>query len=389
VKTESSFLPLSTPSISQQEINAVVEVLRSGWITTGPKAAELEALFCQQTGCHHAVALSSATAGMHLLLHAMDLKPGDEVITPSMTWVSTVNLITAGGATPVFVDVDKNTLMTRAELIEPRLTERTRLIVPVHFAGASLDLNPLRALAKNRNIPLIEDAAHAIGTSYKGQAIGAQGTAIFSFHPIKNITTGEGGMFCTDDAELAERIRRLKFHGLGVDAFDRETQGRVPQAEVLEPGFKYNLPDMNAALGIAQMGRLKSLNQQRAVLAARYQQLLHDVDEIIPLALPDYEFQHAWHLFIVRLDIDRVDMSRDTFMHALKKRCIGSGLHFRAVHLQKYYRENPLPSMKNLPATEWNSDRILSLPLFPEMHLEDVDRVVSSIKSILAGKNHE
>lgn len=385
ISTEQAFLPLSVPSITELEIKAVSDVLRSGWITTGPKAAGLEKAFCELTGCEHAVALSSATAGMHLLLHAMGIGPGDEVITPSMTWVSTVNLIAACGAKPVFVDVDRDTLMTNASLVEPLLSEKTRLIVPVHFAGASLDLDPLRQLSTRHNIPLVEDAAHALGTSYKASLTGHQGTAIFSFHPIKNITTGEGGMFCTDDAELADRIRRLKFHGLGVDAFDRETLGRAPQAEVLEPGFKYNLPDMNAALGLVQLKRLKKMNAQRQSLAKHYLHLLEDVDEITPLAQPGFSFQHAWHLFVVRLDIEACGISRDDFMAALKEKGIGSGLHFRAVHTQKYYRENIPQPEGTLANTEWNSERIFSLPLFPDMTLENVQRVVDAIKSSLTG----
>ena len=272
----SSFLPLSKPSITEDEISAVADVLRSGWITTGAKNAELERLVCEITGAKYAVALSSATAGMHLLLKARNIGPGDEVITPSMTWVSTANQIELCGATPVFADINRDTLMVEAEMIEPLITERTRLIVPVHYAGASLDLGPLRALAERHAIPLVEDAAHAMGTEYKGQPIGQSGTAIFSFHPIKNITTGEGGMFCTDDAGLAEKIRQLRFHGLGVDAFDRETQGRSPQAEVLTPGYKYNLPDMNAVLGIGQLARLQELNDRRAVIAQAYLELLKD-----------------------------------------------------------------------------------------------------------------
>lgn len=224
---------MSVPSITEREIEAVSDVLRSGWITTGPRAAELEQAFCEQTGGKHAVALSSATVEMHLLLHAMGIGPGDDVITPSMAWISIVNLITTYGAKPVFVDVDRDTLMTNADLVEPLLSEKIQLIIPVHFTGAPLDLDPVRQLSANHNILLVEDAAHALGTVYNDSPIGQQGTAIFSFHPIKNITTGEGGMFCTDDEDMAERIRRLKFHGLGVDAFDRETLGRAPQAEVL------------------------------------------------------------------------------------------------------------------------------------------------------------
>ncbi len=383
MESSEQFLPVSRPSISEEDINAVATVLRSGWITTGPVNAELEQHFCETVGSQYAVALSSATAGMHLLLHTLDIGPGDEVITPSMTWVSTVNLIVMTGAKPIFVDVERNTLMTSARLIEPLINARTRLIVPVHFAGAALDLNPLRALAEQYSLPLVEDAAHAIGTSYRGDPIGRRGTAIFSMHPIKNITTGEGGMFCTDDEHLAERIRRLKFHGLGVDAFDRKTHGRAPQAEVLEPGFKYNLPDMNAALGIGQLSRLKAMNQRRTDLAVTYRQLLAEVDEVTPLGFPDYPFKHAWHLFIIRLDIEKACMSRDDFMTALKQRGIGTGLHFRAVHTQKYYREQMPALAGSLPNTEWNSERICSLPLFPDMDDADAHRVVTAIKSIL------
>lgn len=383
IHSSEQFLPFCRPSISEAEIDAVSRVLRSGWITTGPANAELEQRFCEILGCQHAVALSSATAGMHLLLHTLGIGPGDEVITPSMTWVSTVNLIALTGAKSVLVDVERDTLMTSARLIEPLINVRTRLIVPVHFAGAALDLDPLRTLAEQNKLHLVEDAAHAIGTSYRGNPVGQRGSAIFSMHPIKNITTGEGGMFCTEDEHLAERIRRLKFHGLGEDTFDRETQGRALQAEVVEPGFKYNLPDINAALGIGQLSRLKTMNQRRADLAAIYLELLAEIDEVTPLAVPDYPFEHAWHLFIIRLDIEKSRMSRDDFMAALKQRGIGTGLHFRAVHTQKYYREQMPTLTGSLPNTEWNSERICSLPLFPDMNDADVHRVATAIKSVL------
>ena len=378
------FLPLSKPSISEDEIAAVVDVLRSGWITTGAKNAEFEQAVCELTGCRYAVTLSSATAGMHLLLHAMGIGPGDEVITPSMTWVSTPNQIELRGAMPVFADVDRDTLMVSVKHIEPLITERTRLIIPVHYAGAALDLDPLRELAQRRGIALVEDAAHALGARYRGEYIGHSGTAIFSFHPIKNITTGEGGMVCTDDAELAKRIRQLRFHGLGVDAFDRETHGRAPQAEVLEPGYKYNLPDMNAVLGIGQLARLGELNRRRTELAALYTELLAEIDAIQPLRVPEYPMTHCWHLFIVRVNIERAGMSRDAFMQALKQRGIGAGLHFRAAHTQKYYRERGNAAALFLPDTEWNSERICSLPLFPDMTDDDVRRVVNAIRDVLS-----
>jgi UDP-4-amino-4-deoxy-L-arabinose-oxoglutarate aminotransferase len=381
-ETEQPFLPLSKPAISESDIEAVVEVLRSGWITTGSKCAEFEHLVAETVGCQHAIALTSATAGMHLALYALDIGPGDEVITPSMTWVSTINLITACGATAVFADIDRDNLMVSAGTIEPLISERTRLIVPVHYAGAAADLDPLRALARRHKVPLFEDAAHALGTAYKGRAIGAEGTAIFSFHPIKNITTGEGGMFCTDDAALAERIRRLKFHGLGADAFDRHSQGRAPQAEVQEPGFKYNLPDMNAVLGIGQVKHLASLNSRRAELAAMYRDALRSVAEIQPLSVPAHTTAHAWHLFVVRLNAESAGIDRNTFIEELKARGIGSGLHFRAAHTQKFYRERYRGEYE-LGNTEWNSERICSLPLFPDMRDADVARVVKAIKHIL------
>lgn len=381
-----TFLPFSRPSITEMEVLAVANVLRSGWITTGARSAELEQIFSEITGCRHCVALSSATAGMHLLLHAMGIGPGDEVITPSMTWVSTINLILLAGAKPVFVDVERDTLMTSAALIKPLITQQTRLIVPVHFAGASLDMKPLRELAMKHDIFLVEDAAHAAGTTYHGEPIGRRGTSIFSMHPIKNITTGEGGMFCSDDKKLAERIRRLRFHGLGVDAFDRKTRGRTPQVEVLEPGFKYNLPDMNAALGIGQLARLKQMIHKRTWLATLYRRLLADVDEISPLALPNNLREHAWNLFVIRLDIESTKLSRDEFMAALKKRGIGTGLHFRATHTQKFYQTQIPSAAGNLTNTEWNSRRICSLPLFPDMDDSDVHRVVTAIKSVLTEK---
>ncbi len=379
-----TFLPFSKPSISELEITAVGDVLRSGWITTGLKASAFEEAFASYCGAKYAVALASATAGMHILLKALDIKPGDEVVTPSMTWVSTVNLITLAGATPVFADIDRDTLMVTAETIRPCLSDKTRLIIPVHFAGASLDLDSIRDLTSSHGIPLVEDAAHAAGTEYKGQKIGATGTSIFSFHPIKNMTCGEGGMFVSDQAELVARIKRLKFHGLGVDAYDRVSQGRAPQAEVVEPGFKYNLTDFAAVLGLGQLASLDGFIERRTALAQRYLARLREIDEISPLALPVWPMRHAWHLFIVRLDIERAGMSRDEFMARLKAKNIGSGLHFRAVHSQKYYRETmPLP-LGALPETNWNSERILSLPLFPTMDEEDVDQVVAAIKEVLA-----
>ncbi len=380
----SEFLPFSRPSISEEEIGSVAAVLRSGWITTGLKCSEFERRFSDYVGCRGAVALSSATAGMHLLLHAYGIGRGDEVITPSITWVSTVNLIVLAGATPVFADIERDTLMVTGADIERCLSERTRLIVPVHFAGAPADMEEIERIAVAAGVPVAEDAAHAFGTEYRGRRVGGRNTSIFSFHPIKNITTGEGGMFCSNDEELLDRIRRLKFHGLGLDAYDRYAHGRAPQAEVLEPGYKYNMTDISAVLGLGQMERIDEFIAKRGELAARYHDRLSMVEEIIPLSHPGYAMRHAWHLFVVRLDTDRAGISRDDFMTELKKRNIGTGLHFRAVHLHKYYVKSMSTHRDLLPETEWNSDRICSLPLFPDMRPCDVDDVVDAVKDVLA-----
>lgn len=373
-----TFLAFSRPSIGDEEIAAVTRVLRSGWITTGPECQKLEEEFAERVGAQHAVALSSATGAMHIALLALGVGPGDEVITPSQTWVSTANMICLLGATPVFVDVDRDTLMTSAALIEQAITPRTKAIVPVHYAGAAFDLDPLYSLAERHGITVIEDAAHAVGTGYRGRPVGQQGTAIFSFHAIKNMTCAEGAMLVTDNARLADRVRQLKFHGLGVDAYDRLTLGRKPQAEVMEPGFKYNLADINASIARVQLQRLDAINAQRQTLASHYLDRLAN-SPVLPLALPRHAQQHAWHLFILRIDPERCGLNRDAFMKALQAQNIGTGIHFIATHLHSYYRKR-FPNVR-LPDTEWNSSRLCSIPLFPDMTLDDVERVVGAIES--------
>ncbi|MBA0038609.1 UDP-4-amino-4-deoxy-L-arabinose aminotransferase [Pantoea sp. BIGb0393] len=374
-----NFLPFSRPSLGEEELAAVKAVFESGWITTGPKNAELEQAFCQLTGNQHAIAVSSATAGMHVALLALAIQPGDEVITPSLTWVSTLNIITLLGATPVMIDIDRDTLMVTPEQIEAAITPRTRAIIPVHYAGAPADMDAIRAIGARHGIAVIEDAAHAAGCYYQGQHVGHQGTAIFSFHAIKNMTCAEGGLIVTDDAALADRMRSLKFHGLGVDAYDRHTHGRKPQAEVIMPGFKYNLPDISAAIALVQLKKLPAINQRRAAIAQRYLSELADTP-FMPLAQPGWPHQHAWHLFIIRVDEAQCGISRDALMEALKAQDIGTGLHFRAAHTHKYYRGR-YPQL-SLPNTEWNSDRICSIPLFPDMRDEDVARVVNALRQI-------
>ncbi|MEE4670833.1 UDP-4-amino-4-deoxy-L-arabinose aminotransferase [Pseudomonas alliivorans] len=378
-----SFLPFSRPSMGDEEMAAVTRVLKSGWITTGPECQKLEEQFAERVGALHAIALSSATGAMHLTLLALGIGPGDEVISPSQTWVSTANMICLLGATPVFVDVDRNTLMVDAAHVAQAITPRTKAIVPVHYAGAALDLDPLYALASRHGIALIEDAAHAAGTEYKGRPVGARGTAIFSFHAIKNMTCAEGAMFVTDDGMLAARVRQLKFHGLGVDAYDRLTMGRKPQAEVIEPGFKYNLADLNASIALVQLQRLNAINAKRQMLASRYLERLAG-SAVLPLSQPGYAQRHTWHLFILRIDVERCGLDRDAFMKALQTHNIGSGIHFIATHLHRYYRQR-FPDV-HLPDTEWNSSRLCSIPLFPDMTLDDVERVVNAIESIVEAR---
>ena len=375
----SDFLPFSRPSMGDAELAALREVLQSGWITTGPKNQALEEAFCALTGNRHAIAVSSATGGMHVTLMALGISAGDEVITPSQTWVSTLNMICLLGATPVMIDVDPENLMITPEAVEAAITPRTKAIVPVHYAGAPVDIDAIRAIAERHGIPVIEDAAHAAGTYYKGRHVGWRGTAIFSFHAIKNMTCAEGGLVVTDDDELAARIRSLKFHGLGVDAYDRQTLGRAPQAEVISPGFKYNLADINAALALVKLDKLAAANQRRAAIAQRYLRELADTP-FRPLAVPSWEHQHAWHLFIIRVDEAACGISRDALMEKLKAMGIGTGLHFRAAHTQKYYRER-FPDV-SLPHTEWNSARICSIPLFPDMTDDDVTRVISALHQL-------
>ncbi len=381
-----AFLPFCSPSIDDADIAAVVETLRSGWITTGPRCGELEQAICDRTGAQSAVAVSSATAAMHLILKAMDIGPGDEVITPSMTWVSTPNMIHLMGATPVFVDVDRDTLLVSAESVEAAITDRTKAIIPVHYAGVPCDLESLRAVANKHGIPLIEDAAHAIGTRYRSTEIGQSGHAIFSLHPIKNITTGEGGILVSDDASLADEVRRLRFHGLAAEAWDRNQQGRSPQVEVQSPGFKYNLPDMNASLGISQLTRLDDFIDRRTSIAHRYLEELADVPGIEPLAFPEWDHRHAWHLFIIRVDEAEAGIDRECFMANLKDRGIGTGIHFRATHTHRWYRENGVLAPGGLEHSTWNSERICSIPFFPSMSDSDVDRVIGSIRDVCAAE---
>jgi UDP-4-amino-4-deoxy-L-arabinose-oxoglutarate aminotransferase len=375
------FLPLSRPELDDEEIDAVAACLRSGWITSGPKVAELEERFRSLTGAPHAVAVASATAGMHLVLAALGVGEGDEVVTPSMTFASTVNQITLRGARPVFADSDYGTLQALPGELARAVTKRTRAVIPVHFAGAPADLDPIRDAADRAGVPVIEDAAHAVGTSYRGKPAGGHGnTAIYSFHPIKNITTGEGGMVTCFDGELAKRLRLLRFHGIERDAWKRYGKGGTPHYDIREPGYKYNLTDLQAALGVVQMGKVARMNARRAALSARYREGLAGVAGIDLPASPPYPHEHSWHLFIVKV----TSMDRDAFIGRLADRNIGVGLHFPPCHLLSYVRQRFGTKEGDLPGCERAGARLLSLPLFPGMADGDVDYVCAAIREILS-----
>ena len=376
------FLPLSRPDVGNGEIEAVVDVLRSGWITSGPKVLELEEAFRGLTGAPHAVAVSSATAGLHLVLKALGIGHGDEVVTPSMTFASTVNQIALAGATPVFADCEYGTLLSLPEEIAGKITRRTRAVIPVHFAGAPADLGPIREAADRAGVPVIEDAAHGVGTTYRGEAVGGHGNvAVFSFHPIKNVTTGEGGMVTCYDEPFARRLRLLRFHGIERDAWRRYGKGGTPYYDIPEPGYKYNLTDIQAAIGVVQMRRIAEMNARPASLAARYLAGLSGTPGIDLPAHPPYPHDHSWHLFVVKV----TSMGRDGFLARLAERNVGAGLHFPPCHLLRYVRERYGSREGDLPVTERAGGRIVSLPLFPGMRAEDADYVCEAVREILAG----
>lgn len=380
-----TFLPFSTPTIDDDEINEVVDSLRSGWITTGPKVKRFEEAFKAYVGAPFAVPLSSATAGLHLTLLALKITEGDEIITTPMTFASTVSMIILAGGTPVLADIEPGTLNIDVNEVRRKITPRTRAVIPVHFAGQSCDMDPIFALAREHGLTVIEDAAHAAGTEYKGQRIGSlDSISIFSFHPNKNITTGEGGMVCTSDENLAEEVSLMKFHGMSREAWKRFAASGTPNYDIMLPGFKYNMMDIQAAMGIHQLPKLDGFIDQRKEIAEFYNRELADVEELALPAYAPYQQRHAWHLYTPLVRIEKLTIDRDQFMAELKQLNIGSGLHYKAIHHHAWYRENmPVPDSE-LPNASYASERILSLPLFPRMTEEDARDVVAALKQVIA-----
>ena len=377
------FLPFSRPSISQAAIDEVVACLKSGWITTGPRVKQFEDDLKAYLGAPHVLALTSATAGLHLVLVALDLKPGDEVITTPMTFAATLNTIVLAGGKPVLVDVEPGTYNMDVTRIEKAITKRTRAIMPVHFGGLPVDMDPLYDLAKKHNLRVIEDAAHAIGTEYKGKRIGSFGDIqVFSFHPNKNMTTGEGGCVATRDEKLAGDVALLRFHGMDREAWNRFGKKGNQHYEIIQPGYKYNMMDIQAALGLHQLKALDGFIKRRTEIAHRYHKLLAGWPQLTLTKAPAYTHLHAWHLYTPLINPEKAGMDRDAFMQGMKERNIGTGLHYRAVHLYPYYREQFGFKAGDFPNAETISDRIVSLPLFPLMTDADQDRVIAAMKDL-------
>jgi dTDP-4-amino-4,6-dideoxygalactose transaminase len=381
-------LPFSKPDIGEEEIAEVVDCLRSGWITTGPRVAQLERDFAALTGSAHALAFASCTGALHATFLAAGLGPGDEVVVPALTWPATANMVVACGAVPVFADIDPVTWNLDPPSLARALTPRTRLVLPVHFAGQPCDLDGLRATltaAGRPEIRIVEDAAHAAGAAYKGRPIGdtaGNGTwaACFSFHPIKNMTTGEGGMVTTADDDLAAAVKLWRFHGVQRDAWKAYSAAEKAPAtyDVVLPGFKYNLTDLHAAVGLHQLRKLERFNRRRAELAAIYQRELAGLPGLGLPGRADYDHLHPWHLYAV------LPPRRAPFMERLRELGIGTGLHFEAVHLHDFYRRRFGCRPGTLPAAEEVCSRIVSLPLFPAMTDEDAGDVVQAVRQALA-----
>ncbi len=379
------FLPFSKPSISEEAIAEVVACLRSGWITTGPRTQKFEEMLGEYFGAEGVQVCSSATAGLLMALLALDLEPGDEVVTSPLTFAATLNTIVLAGGKPVLADIDPATYNLCPGRLAEAITPRTRAVVPVHFAGRAADLEAIYRLAEARGLRVIEDAAHAIGTEYRGRKIGSFGdTQVFSFHPNKNMTTGEGGCVVTRDAGMRDRIMKLRFHGIDRNAWDRFSKRGLPHYDIALAGYKFNLMDIQAALGLHQLPALDGFLERRKILAARYEERLAGVAGLrLPPGEPTGD-RHAWHLFAPRIE-SRAGMDRDRFMEALKARDVGTGLHYQAVHLSSYYQERWDFRPGQFPAAEAVCAEIVSLPLFPDLSEADQDRVIEAVRGVLGG----
>jgi dTDP-4-amino-4,6-dideoxygalactose transaminase/nucleoside-diphosphate-sugar epimerase len=383
VRTE--FLPFALPFIGREEEEEMLDSLRSGWLTTGPKTKRFEVALAEYAGAKHAIAVNSCTAALHVSLAALGIGPGDEVITSAITFPATANVVIHQGARPVLVDVDPTTLNIDPRAVEAAVTERTKAIIPVHMAGQPVDMEAIYDIAQRHGLHVIEDAAHAIGAEYRGARIGNLSGSIascYSFYPIKNMTTIEGGAVLTNDDEFAERARLYSLHGISKDAWKRYSNAGYQHWDTLLPGFKYNMTDIQSAIGLHQLRRLDGFLHTRERYAGIYERAFADLPEIEMLRRVD-GVKHAWHLFVILLRTDRLSIDRDTFMEALRRENIGSGIHFRSLHIQPYYRDTFQIREGDLPHAAAVSDRLLSLPLYPKMTERDVLDVVDAVRKLV------
>ena len=384
--TTPPFLPFARPDISEAEIAAVTQALRSGWVTTGPKTREFEQAFTDYLGGNglQSIAVNSATAGLHLALEALGIGPGDEVIAPTLTFTATVEVVRYLGADPVLVDVDPVTLNIDPDAIRAAITPRTKAIMPVHYAGLACRMDEILAIAHEHGLKVVEDAAHALPTTWKGQLVGRlqSDVTVFSFYANKTITTGEGGMAVTRHPKLAERMRVMRLHGMSRDAFDRfSAQTPAWYYEIVAPGFKYNMTDIAAAMGVEQLARLPQFVQRRQHLAARYQAQLAGLPLVLPADAPAGD-AHAWHLYVVRL-APGARVGRDEIIQALSDRGIGTSVHYVPLHRQPYWRDRYQLTPARFPHAEAAYQCMLSLPLFTAMHDTDQDRVIGALHELL------
>ncbi|MGH2662616.1 MAG: DegT/DnrJ/EryC1/StrS family aminotransferase [Actinomycetota bacterium] len=377
------FLVFGSPDLKQAEVDEITDSIRSGWVGTGPKVGAFEHKFAEYIGTKHAVAVSSCTAALHLSMLAGGIGPGDEVITTPMTFAATANAIVHVGARPVFVDVQKQTMNIDPDLIEAAITDRTRAVVPVHFAGRPCPMDRITDIAQQNRLLLVEDAAHCIEGWHQGRKIGTIGDlTCFSFYVTKNLTTVEGGMVTTDDEERAGRIKMFALHGMTKDAWARYSDEGFRHYEVVAPGFKYNMTDIQASIGLHQLERLQAGLETREKIWHRYDDAFRDLPILLPEP-PSPDMAHARHLYTLLVDLERLSVGRDQVLDALQAENIGCGVHYRAVHLHPFYRETLQLAPGDLPNASWISDRILSIPLSAKLTDQDVDDTIGAVVKVL------
>lgn len=378
-------IPFFVPDIGEPAIERVAHALRSGWLTAGPRTAEFEAEFRDYVGADNAVAVNSCTAALHLALVAYDVGPGDEVIVPTMTFAATAEVVVHTGAKPVLVDVNAADLNLDPLAVERAISPRTKAIIPVHYGGQPAPMDRIMELARRHGITVIEDAAHALPARYRGQMVGSIGDATcFSFYANKTITTGEGGMITTADPAIAARIRSLSLHGLSNDAWNRYSGGSTWDYAVVAAGYKYNLTDIAASLGLDQLARADDFARERQRVASLYDEIFAGSELITPLATsPDVE--HAHHLYVVKLDVAALTHDRSWVMEALRSRGVATSVHYRPVHMHKYYRATLEHEPSDFPVAAALFDEIVSLPIYPIMTNEDVEYVASVLLETISG----